>query len=272
LTDKVDPRVAFDEGWATAFAGLVLGTSTYRDSLGPGSDFNFDIATPNPAYPRGWYAESTLQSALFSIGSGLGVGLGGLLQTFAGHYKDTPALASIFSYAYYLKNDQPAFANGIANLLDAQQIGGADIQPFADAETNAPSPTDLPIYQTLGVLGQGGVARVVCSDNIYDYREVHRNALSLRRYLKFSAPFAGNFRFSIEPQSSDGVAGFELLARGAQLAYRQASAANSTLNIVRTLTAGDYVVGVFHGDFLSATVDGSVPRATQCFNVSVQAI
>jgi hypothetical protein len=62
LTDKLDPRVAFDEGWATAFAGLVLGDSLYRDSLSPGSDYHFDILAGNNSYPVGWYAEAIISA------------------------------------------------------------------------------------------------------------------------------------------------------------------------------------------------------------------
>lgn len=277
LTDKLDPRVAFDEGWATAFAGLALGDSMYRDSLSPGSDFHFDILAGNISYPRGWYAEASIQRVLFTIGTdtrfgGLDVGLAGLLRTFAGDYKNTPALAAIFSYAYQLKNEQPFSAGGIANLLNAEAINGDAVQPFAATESNALSLGDLPVYQSIGVLGQGGAVRRICSDNVYDYREVHRNVLSLRRYLKFTAPQAANYRFTVQPQTSGGIAGFALRERGVQTLYQQASSVDATLSMTRTLAAGDYVLDVFHAGFLDAVLDSITPQETKCFNVSVQAL
>jgi hypothetical protein len=270
LTDNVDPRLAFDEGWATAFAGLVLSNSQYRDSLAPGGDFHFDIVGSNASYPVGWYAEASLQRALFVIGAN-NVGLAGLLQTFAGNYKNTAALASIFSYASQLKNEQPAFANSIAGVLDAEAINGANIQPFADFETHAPSQFDLPVYQLLGVVGQGGTSQRVCSDNTYDFHEVHRNVLSLRRYLKFTAPFVAHYRFTIQPETAAGFAGLELLQNGTQLVYQQAGAAGAALSNVRSLAAGDYVVGIFHAGFLNATLNSITAQETECFNVTVQA-
>ena len=37
LTDLLDPRVAFSEGWANALSGLVLGNDRYIDTYGTGT-------------------------------------------------------------------------------------------------------------------------------------------------------------------------------------------------------------------------------------------
>lgn len=276
LFNYEDPRLAFDEGWATAFAGLALHDPIYRDSdeAAPANslarEFSFDIRQrfSGANIPTGWFSESSMQRLLYTIGSnvgdgGSGMGLGPLLRTFAGDYKQTDALASIFSYGERLENEQPAFANAIASALDLEQIDGAMITAFADNEINAPSTFDLPVYSMLDTLGS---KKKVCSSNAYGTE----NTLSNRRYLRFIPPQTARYHFNIQPLSG-GIAGFELIDRGTTIAYVEGSTAGATLiaNSGSVLQSGrSYVLSVFHiGNVLkkSAAVAGD-----QCFQVSAQ--
>jgi hypothetical protein len=282
LSDYVDPRVAFDEGWATAFAGLVLHTATYRDSTPLRSsvtgsyEFFFNLQHRYGNVPTGWYSETSVQRALFTIGAdasfnGLGIGLEGLLQTFSGDYKITPALTMLFSYASQLKGDQPiATANDIAYLLNAENMNGNSVQPFAEAETNAMDMNDLPVYQVISLTSP---QQTVCSDN--DDGEV--NKLSNRRYLRFDVSAAGNYSFTVQPQNgyAQAVAGFELLDRGNRLAYvvgAESSTPNRSVHYSTStpLSSGTYVLSVFHVG--NVVQDSTVVPGRQCFNVSVAAI
>jgi hypothetical protein len=49
LTARIDPRLAFSEGWGTFFAGWITGSSVYIDTgdTVPGSAFVFDFEPPN---------------------------------------------------------------------------------------------------------------------------------------------------------------------------------------------------------------------------------
>jgi hypothetical protein len=274
LMDIEDPRLSFDEGWATAFAGLVLNTSIYRDSLGPGFEYDFDLQNPNPAYPRGWYTETSVQKVLFNAGAGgqfggLGIGVDGLLRTFAGAYQNTESLASIFSYAYQLKIDQSGLANAIASLFVNESIDGNNISPFAENETNSLTHSDLPIYKNIGVIGQGGSEIQVCSTNDYDYREAHKNALSIRRYLKLSILNNGSYNLTVTPVNSGGIAGLELLQRGKSRVSVASKNANTPLTLAQTLTAGIYVMGVYHAGFLNVADNSQATPQSQCFKVKV---
>ena len=285
LIDYEDPRVAFDEGWATAFAGLVLHTATYRDSnqltsstSGFAHEFFFNLQHRyGSSVPTGWYSEMSVQRALFNIGadasfSGLGVGVEGLLQTFSGDYKTSPALATLFSYASQLKIDQSlTTGNGIdvdiAHILNTEAMNGDAVQPFAETETNATNASDLPVYQ---VISAGSGVQSVCSRA--DYGTV--NMLSNRRYLRFNVSVAGNYSFTVQPQNAypQAVAGFELLNRGSRLAYVAGSSAqNRTANYSTTapLPIGTYALSVFHVG--NAVKDSTVAAGSQCFNVSVAA-
>lgn len=276
LNEIKDPRLAFDEGWATAFAGLTLGTAQYRDSNASSHhEFTVDIQYRNPAFPQGWFAEASVQRTLYNIGdgSGLGLGLPALLQTFMGNYRDTPALATIFSLASQLQSEQPALAAGIANILDGELINGGAVQPFADSETHEPAPTsplpNLPLYRALTATDQGGTAQTVCSTDFYGTV----NGLSNLRYLTFSPAVNSKYRFTVQPTVAGGVAGLELLDRGLTLAYREASAASPAINLVTggALQAGrTYVLGVFHvGNITDNPSATTGARGQNCFDVAV---
>ena len=272
LLDYEDPRIAFDEGWATAFAGLALHDPIYRDSdeaataSSSAHEFYFDIRQrfTNANIPTGWFAESSLQRALYTLGSdvadgGSGMGLGTLLQTFAGNYKQTDALASIFSYGERLENEQPAFANAIASALDMEQINGDTIVAFADNEMHAPSGLDLPVYRVLDTLGN---KQLVCSSNAYGTE----NMLSNRRYLRFIPLQAGRYKFNVQPLSS-GIAGFELLDRGSAIIYQEGSTAGALLSVSSSMlqSGRSYVLSVFH--IGNAVKNSAVSAGDQCFKV-----
>lgn len=276
LLDYLDPRLAFDEGWATAFAGLALHDPIYRDSdevattNSPEREFRFDIRQrfDNSSIPVGWFSESSMHRLLYSLGSGAadggsGMGLGALLQTFAGGYKQTEALASIFSYGERLKSEQPAYANAIASALDSEQIEAAGITAFADNETHAPSGLDLPVYRVLDVLDG---KKSVCSSNAYGTE----NMLSNRRYLRFVPPQTARYRFHVQPLNSGGVAGFELLDRGSIIVYQDGSTAGAllTANSGVLQSGRSYVLSVFH---VGNVVAGSAfSESDQCFEVWAQ--
>lgn len=275
LLDTLDPRIAFDEGWATAFAALSLRDPIYRDSdevatvNSPSREFSFDIRTRYGNTPTGWFSESSVQRAIYKLGSdivdgGNGMGLGSLLQTFAGSYKQTEALASIFSYGEFLKNEQSIYASSISAVLDLEDINGDMITAFAANETHAPSNFDLPVYATLN--SNGTKLSNVCSSNAYGTE----NTLSNRRYVKFTPVQTARYKFTIDPVAS-GVAGVELLDRGNTIMYVEGSVAGTNLIANSdTLQSGrTYVLGVFHVG--NVVKDTAVASGDRCFDVSAQA-
>ena len=281
LFDYMDPRVAFDEGWATAFAALALNTPIYRDSdevttmHSSSREFFFNVQDRFGGIPTGWFSESSVQRALFNIGAdssygGLGLGIDGLMHALSGTYKTTPALATLFSYGSQLIDEQAssAMADDIATILNDEDVDGSSIQPFAEFETHAPDPDDLPVYANISANG-GAVS--VCSGNDYGTG----NTLSNRRYLRFDVAAAGRYQFTVEPETgfSGAVAGFELLQRGARLTYQQARSGSLSNRTARypsgTLSAGAYVLSAFH---VGNVVAGSgIVAGRQCFKVTVSA-
>ncbi len=275
LLDTLDPRVAFDEGWATAFAGLALRDPIYRDSdevatsNSQAREFSFNIRTRYGNTPTGWFSESSVQRALYTLGSsvsdgGTGMGLGTLLQTFAGNYRQTDSLASIFSYGEFLKNEQSGYAGAIAAALSLEQINGHGITAFAENETNAPSLSnvDLPVYARL----DDDSSVVACSRSTPTYGE--ENALSNRRYVRFIPQQSRPYRLTITPQNG-GVPGMELIYQGQYLlADRKKTSAPFSMNTGALTAMQSYVVSLFHVGNVDS--DSNVPDAENaCFKLSV---
>lgn len=275
LSQNLDPRLAFDEGWATAFAGLALGTPYYRDSMvkidpADANEYAFDIGGSESWYARGWYGEASTQLLLYN--AGLSSGLNSLLATFTSNaYRGNPALASVFSFAAVFKQNNPALASTFTSAMNAENINGGDA--FASGETHAPNPArDLPWYSPISV----GSPVQICSSDQYGVN----NKLSNRRYLRLDIGAAGRYRILAQPAAgyANAVAGLELLqgssyldpgSTDVYLDYRTGSTANPSVATTWQLEAGvTYVLGVFHlGNQLVNS--GTPARGYQCLNVSV---
>src|SRR5690606_40847839 len=73
--DQLDPRTAFSEGFAAAFAAMALGDTRYVDVLGPGqaAGFAFDVEgpyTPFATHPNpfpGWFSEESIQEVVYDL-------------------------------------------------------------------------------------------------------------------------------------------------------------------------------------------------------------
>ena len=69
IGEKLDPRLAFGEGFANAFAGMVLGDPEYRDSFGrsQGEDGGFSLEANSYrgilGWQPGWFDEGSVHSA-----------------------------------------------------------------------------------------------------------------------------------------------------------------------------------------------------------------
>lgn len=291
VLDHLDATVAFDEGWATAFAGLALGTRLYRDSdevatlNAPSREFRFSIEHPQQNFYEhlrqpGWFNEGSVQQILYDIGDGAadadndGVSLdfGVLWHAVTGTaLAQGSALTTLFSLITVLNTAHPEQAPAIAALLDAEGIDGAVVDAFASAESNAPAAADLPLYAPLGVLGQGGVVQRVCSRNVHG----NINRLSNQRYLRFDAN-AGRYRLRATRVESAGVPGLALLHRGVLqscsggLGRREASGGSASVELVCELPAATYVVAAYHVPYLRQEDVAQGPD--RCFDISVEAL
>ncbi|HEX6993820.1 MAG TPA: carboxypeptidase-like regulatory domain-containing protein [Gammaproteobacteria bacterium] len=215
--DQLDPRTAFSEGFANAFAAMALGDTRYVDVLGPAQagGFAFDVEGPYAPFPLhpnpfpGWFSEESIQEVVYDLFDAeqdrvedtLALGFAPLLAVFAEDFtNNTPyerPLTSIFAFADALRRRLPEHRAEIDALLAANAIG-----PFADAygtgEANAGWPLDpasveagdiLPLYKQVDLGGRVNV----CSTDAYTYPGAtgFYNKLGSRAFVRFDAPAAG---------------------------------------------------------------------------------
>lgn len=215
--DQLDPRTAFSEGFANAFAAMALGDTRYVDVLGPGqaAGFAFDVEgpyTPFATHPNpfpGWFSEESIQEVVYDlfdaaqdrIEDTLALGFAPFFAVLSEDFVNQDAferpLTSIFAFADALRRRLPDRRAEIDALLAANSIGPFD-DAYATGEANAGWPLDpasvepediLPVYKQVDLGGR----TTVCSTDAYTYpgETGYYNKLGSRAFVRFDAPEAG---------------------------------------------------------------------------------
>ncbi|MFW5443099.1 MAG: Ig-like domain-containing protein [Methylococcaceae bacterium] len=207
--ERLDMRLAFGEGFATAFSGMVTNIPIYRDSFGSNQQNDFEIKFETATHSNaGWYSESSVQRILYDLFDAtnegahdtLVMGFGPIHNVMIDKEKNAPAFTSIFTFISALKAENPTESTAIDTLL-----GDELIQPIQDVfgtgETNnGGNATDvLPIYTQLTV-DAPAINRCI----IKDFGSV--NNLSNHRFFRFSITTPGNYTISIVRTGSEPIA------------------------------------------------------------------
>jgi len=190
LSDRLDLRVAFSEGFADAFGGMVLDDPVYRDSYGAGqqTDVHFDMEA-NAVSVRGWYNEASMAAIAWDLfdtaadGVDTGsVGFEPMLEVFRNELRSGVPLASIFAFASALKQRAGVDGALVNALVAGQDIVAGTINPYATTETHDGGlPDALPVY---GQLTINGPTVEVCGTRDAGVN----NKLGNRRHLRFNVP------------------------------------------------------------------------------------
>ncbi len=175
--DVLDPRLAFGEGYASAFAAILLQQTIYADTgwLAPGiiGAFGWDVENvPLPTddpYPGPFselsvirtmwdlYDAPTTPGSTAEAWDGIATGLGPIYDTLVGPEKNTHALTTIASFVAGLKQQPGVDGAAVDTLLAHSSIGpiadefGAGDPDFASIYTDvaAPSMVPFPVTATL---------------------------------------------------------------------------------------------------------------------------
>jgi hypothetical protein len=243
---RLDPRVAFGEGFGNAFAAMVTGSPLMRDSAGSGqlSEGRFNVE--NDMSDDGWFSESSVQEILYDLfdaanegGDSLNVGFQPIWQVLSGAERSTPAVTSIFPFITALKQALPASAAQIDQLVSSEGIDSATMDAFGTAETNFPNTAAqsdvLPVYADITV---GGPARTVRSTGLFG----SENKLSNHRFLKLVLPMQRNVRIVAGAASRDVDV---VILRGAEVLRFAQENGPSDEDFSILLPAGTYVLDVF---------------------------
>ena len=282
ISDRLDLRVAFSEGFADAFSGMVLGDPVYRDSYGAGQsqDIHIDMEV-NPVTVRGWFGEASVASIAWdlfdTVADGVdtgSVGFAPMLDVLRDELRTGVPLDSMFAFASALKQ-RPGVDSALVNaLLAREQTRAVGITPYADGETNDGGlPDSLPVYAQLAL--NGPTAEVCGTADAGSY-----NKLGNRRLLRFNVPTTRpvdifvtsqdiQVPISPDPDLYLWKAGFFDASEcagpgtGAGCTLPQASE-----RYTGTLTAGDYVLEVFEYSHVDPD-PGAIRRGRTCMLVTI---
>jgi hypothetical protein len=228
--DRLDMRVAFSEGFATAFGGFSAGQTVYVDSFGPGQAnsgwFSLDADT---TVNEGWYNEFSVHELLWDFDDTTAI-----WQALHAPLQQTDAFTSVFAFFTSLKQLSPGRAAYINGLLANERIVGPTINDYGSTETNAADSANvLPVYTTIALGGSAHVRSTAAFGT--------GNKLSNHRYLKFSLPATMNVRFDVTAAAGRDPE-LQIFRRGVQLAPRQGPG-NESFSLA--LAAGEYVLDVY---------------------------
>ena len=197
LSEQLDMRVAFGEGWGNALSGMITDDPFYRDSSGldQGNGFAFSVER-NTYTGTGWFNEGSVQSVLYDIydssddgADSLSLGLGPIYNTLTDSvYTAGSYFTSIFSFTDRLKALEPSAVDQLDSLLSGQTISGTGSNGLNETNDGGIA-SALPVYKTLSV---GGSAIQLCSVDDLGYY----NKLGIISFVEFQVPTAGTYDFS----------------------------------------------------------------------------
>jgi hypothetical protein len=295
--DRLDPRVAFSEGWPTAVAGLALGNPAYRDAGGTqqqgATGFNIErppagFANPTP----GWYSEQSVWELVYDLVDAAVDGNDTVAYPFAEVWAAlknampaSKALPTLFPFWRAMKEARPGDQVVLDQLTSAQFIS-----PIADhygtGETNSGGSAHvLPIYSPITL---NGPAVNLCSTNEFVSGQSGAvNKLGSRRFLRFSSSISSTVTVTVTATSIPAGEFSDpdfLLHRGqlvasstfAPSAACQANATGGGVPSSCTETStipspvDDYVLEIYEWTNTNDTDDPDYPPiGTTCFDIRV---
>ena len=276
LGDRLDPRVAYDEGFADAFASMTLdGVNPvvatgriYRDSLGNNQELTFNFAIDRNDYvSTGWYSESSVYSTVYNaydsvdgIYDNLSLGFAPLYSVLTSNtFKNSDSLLTLFTFVDELKRqrgedleiDLLLSAENIESVSDAFGSG----ESVANNDAAGAPDVDSPYWML-----SEGVSRQICSNNYFG----EFNKLVNAQYARFSPAAADTYTISVAPVSN-GRPKIEIFRQGELLKSAQAAARGQSIAVDQVLT-GEAVIVI--SDYDNSSSDGVAP-GRYCFDVLV---
>lgn len=156
---KLDLRLAYEEGWCNAFAGMVHNDPIYIDTTGALQAYSsiFDLENGNYSEP-GWFNEGSIHRILYDLFDSnddgqdqLSLGFAPLLKVASKIETSYPAFLSIFTFAYGLKLENPSSAHAIDAILASESINSV-VDYYGSNQLNDGGDTDaLPIYKEIAL-------------------------------------------------------------------------------------------------------------------------
>jgi len=299
LRDRLDMRVAFSEGFANAFAGMVLDDPLYRDSYGTaqGSDFQFDVERDSSSVP-GWYNEASVHGIAWDLYDTTNDGTDQVSLGFAPMYdvlrkemRDGVPQVSLFSFVTALKQ-RPGVPTALVDArVAAEGLSGSSLgidavgmDAYATTETHssvAPRSSDLvlPVYTSIAVNGPS--VSLCTSSELFlpedppddPTKGFYFNKLGNRRFLRFSVPTDRTIRIRVSCATGDPACGglprpdpdFVLSRASESVVADESSSSVEERDVAAT--PGDYVLEVY--DYSHISPSAASRRGRTCLTVTI---
>jgi len=269
LSERLDLRVAFSEGWGNAFAGMVKGDPVYRDSFGSQqrSDFAIDVENNQVTFP-GWFSEASVQSIFYDVFDAasdgvdtVSLGFGPIHAAMRGAIRNTAAFTSVYALINALRALRPGDAAAISALSTGQLIVTAP-DDFGSNETNGGGDPalNLPIFPAM----TAGTTRPVCSSLPTGRSDAVYNKLGNRRYLRFTLAVSSTVSIAARNGRSGTDPDIVLYAAGVERGRAEGETSGSE-TLTLPLQAGTYVAEIFE----ASNIYGTAPRGKECFDVTL---
>jgi hypothetical protein len=200
LGDRLDPRVAWSEGWGYFWAGFVNDDPVMIDSFGTNqgqaSQFNVETSFSRP----GWWSESSAWSILWDLydsandtgnGDNVAIGAAPIWAAFTGSARTSEAFTSLFTAVSALKQanqSNSTLISQINTLVTFHNTFAATLDDFGSTETNNAGFAEvLPIYRTVT---RSAAPFTVPSNILFpnDSQNGTDNKLGIRHYLRLAGP------------------------------------------------------------------------------------
>lgn len=273
LNNRLDPRVAFGEGYGNALSGIILDDPFYRDSNSAqqASGFSINVESNNNA-PPGWYNEGSVQSILYDIydsaddgSDNISLGLEPIYNVLVDPaYTGAEYFTTIFLFADRFKALSPANSAGLDALLGGQSINGTGQNGSGETNDGNVGTVSkvLPLYQTLT---SGGSIEICSVDNAGEY-----NKLGIRTYIEFTPPASRSYNLSMVKTS--GPAGrdpdFAIFDSGTFVDDSTSDSSTSQReDWTGTLQGGTkYIIDAFDWQNVGGAFGSSTTPGDSCYN------
>lgn len=183
--NKLDPRLAFGEGWGNAFSGMATDNKDYVDTSHTGQSYvsvHLDLSDSNgDSNSIGWFSEDSIQYILYSLYKN--IGFAPIYSVLVNDQKTANSFTSIYSFSAFLKSRYPTHASALNTLLSSKNITATAIDQWDSSKTegnNGGSTGSLPVYKSLTIK----FMTLFSVDNTYGTG----NKLSNRRFFVFTIP------------------------------------------------------------------------------------
>jgi hypothetical protein len=208
LGESLDAALAFSEGFAEAFASMILNEPVNCDSGPPGTaaGFGFTVEGNSDRFGApGWYNEVSVATLIWDLwdaandGVDTGsIGPGPIYETMMGPHRTSDALATLFSFADGVRGMLDAQGAALLDALLAREqvVSGDALDIWASNESNdaGVSQDVFPLY--VPYTADGSVLNV-CVNSELDGFARHGNNVGSNRYLRITVPADDEYDVSV---------------------------------------------------------------------------